>query len=160
MKLQKIGIVLVVISIVVLILLIFLKIQTDNQILTACELSCNELGNHLDFCPHNQNNNLSWTLILMSFFVAFIGGTGVYLSLPKKTVRVIEEKEYDISSLSDEEKKVFLFIKAHKGGVYQSHIVKEFNLSKVQTTCLLDKLEGSGLVERKRRGMTNIVILK
>ncbi|MDP3698961.1 MAG: hypothetical protein Q8R47_05230 [Nanoarchaeota archaeon] len=163
MRLQKIGLVIVVASIIVLGLLIFLKFQTDRQMLTACEESCGELGGvscSLDSCPYHQGNNLSWVLIVMSILVAFIGGTGIYLSLPKKTEIIIEEKEYDLSSLVDEEKKIFLFIKDHKEGVYQNQIVKDFDLSKVQTTRLIDKLEGSGLVERKRRGLANVVKVK
>ena len=33
-------------------------------------------------------------------------------------------------------------------------------MSKVKITRILDKLEASGLVERKRRGMTNVVMAK
>ena len=33
-------------------------------------------------------------------------------------------------------------------------------LNKVKITRILDKLEGMGILERKRRGMTNVVILK
>ena len=33
-------------------------------------------------------------------------------------------------------------------------------MTKVKVTRILDKLEGRGLVERKRRGMTNVVMLK
>src|SRR3989338_10153047 len=134
MRLEKIGLVIVVASIIVLGLLIFLKFQTDSQMLTACEESCGELGGvscSLDSCPYHQGNNLSWVLIVMSILVAFIGGTGIYLSLPKKTEKIIEEKEYNVSSLTEEERKIFFFIKDHKEGVYQSAIVKEFNLSKV-----------------------------
>jgi len=163
MRLQKIGLIIVAVSIVVLCLLIFLKVQTDSQMLTACEESCGELGGvscSLDSCPYHQGNNPAGVILIMSILVAFMGGTGVYLSLPKKTEKIIEEKEYDLSSLSDDEKKIFLFIKAHKEGVYQSHIVKEFELTKVQATRLLDKLEGSGLIERKRRGLANIVSVK
>jgi len=163
MRLQKIGLVIVAASIIILGLLIFLKFQTDSQMLTACEESCGELGDascSLTSCPYHQGNNLSWVLIVMSILVAFIGGTGVYLSLPQKKETIIEEKEYDLSTLSDDEKKIFLFIKDHKEGVYQNHIVKEFTLTKVQATRLLDKLEGSGLVERKRRGLANVVRVK
>ena len=163
MRLEKIGLVIVVASIIVLGLLIFLKFQTDSQMLTACEESCGELGGvscSLASCPYHQGNNLSWVLIVMSILVAFIGGTGIYLSLPKKTERIIEEKEYDLSSLADDEKKIFLFIKDHKDGIYQNHIAKEFTLTKVQATRLLDKLESSGLIERKRRGLANVVRVK
>ena len=163
MRLQKIGLVIVAVSVIILGLLIFFKFQTDSQMLTACEQSCGEAGGvscSLDSCPYHQGNNLSWVLIVMSILVAFIGGTGVYLSLPTKTEKITEEKEYDLTVLSEEEKKIFLYIKDHKEGVYQSNITKEFALSKVQTTRLLDKLEGFGILERKRRGLTNLIVVK
>jgi uncharacterized membrane protein len=42
----------------------------------------------------------------------------------------------------------------------QSDIVNNTSLTKVKVTRLLDKLEGKGLVERRRRGMGNLVVLK
>ena len=47
-----------------------------------------------------------------------------------------------------------------EGSVYQSDIIKETKLTKVKVTRILDKLEGKKLIDRKRRGMTNIVVLK
>ena len=46
------------------------------------------------------------------------------------------------------------------GTIFQSTFVEELDFSKVKVTRLLDKLEGKGVLERKRRGMTNVVILK
>lgn len=163
MKQQKIGLIILVVSIFALALLLFSKLQTDKQMLNACEQSCGESGGtscSLDSCPYHQGNNLSWVLVTISALVAFLGGTGLYLSLPQKKETIVTEKEYDVSSLSDEEKKVFFFIKDHKDGIYQSSITKEFSLSKVQVTRLLDKLESQDLIERKRRGLTNMVIVK
>lgn len=111
--------------------------------------------------PYHQENNSSWIIGIVSVFSAFLAGLGVYLSIPQKKVEtIVEEKEYDISTLDDGKKKIFYYIKEHPERVYQSTISSEFNLSKVQTTRLLDQIEAAGLVERKRRGMTNIVILK
>jgi len=38
--------------------------------------------------------------------------------------------------------------------------VEETGFTKVKITRILDSLEGNGLIERKRRGMTNIIILR
>lgn len=62
--------------------------------------------------------------------------------------------------LSEDESEIFeLITKAH-GTIFQSELVEMSGFTKVKVTRLLDKLEGQGLVERKRRGMTNVVILK
>ena len=163
MNQRKIGAIILAVSVSILTLLLFLKLQTDKQMLSACETSCNSQGNvgcNLESCPYHHGGSLSWVLVIVSALVAFLGGTGLYLSLPQKKETVIEEKEYDVSSLLDEEKKVFFFIKDKKEGVYQNLIVKEFNLSKVQATRLLDKLEGQDLIERKRRGLSNLIVVK
>ena len=47
-----------------------------------------------------------------------------------------------------------------QGSAYQSDLIKETQLTKVKITRILDHLEGKQLIERKRRGMTNIIILK
>jgi uncharacterized membrane protein len=69
-------------------------------------------------------------------------------------------KQVDLSKLDEEEKQVYDLVKSKDGSAYQSDIVKETGLSKVKTTRILDKLETNGILERKRRGMTNIVVLK
>ena len=163
MNQRRMGIVIVAVSVIVLGLLLFLKIQSDQQLLSMCQNACGSEGTaescSIDSCPYHQGENNSWLLGIMSVLIAFLAGIGFYLALVKQE-KVIEEKEYDISSLSEEEKTVFHYIQHHKEGVYQSRISKEFNLSKVQTTRLLDKLEGLGFIQRKRRGLTNIVLLK
>lgn len=62
--------------------------------------------------------------------------------------------------LEGEEKEIFLKIAVADGAVFQSSLIKETGFSKVKITRILDRLEGKGLIERKRRGMTNIVLLK
>lgn len=163
-KQQTIGIIIAVVSFLVLGLLFTLKTNTDTQMQQACQESCGEAEGascSLDSCPYRQENNSSWIIGLVSVFTAFLAGIGVYLSLPQKKVEtIVEEKEYDLTALDDTEKKIFYYVKEHPQGVYQSAISTEFNLSKVQTTRVLDTIEATGLIERKRRGMTNIVILK
>ena len=96
----------------------------------------------------------------MGLLVAFLGGIGFYLTLTKAE-KLIEQKEYDLTKLNNEEKEIFLFIKENKDeGIYQSNIVEKFNIPKSKVSRILDKLERLEIVERKRRGMTNIILLK
>jgi uncharacterized membrane protein len=46
------------------------------------------------------------------------------------------------------------------GSIFQSQLVEDLDFTKVKITRILDRLEGKGLIERKRRGMTNVVLLK
>jgi len=66
------------------------------------------------------------------------------------------KKEFD---LAPEEKTVFELVQA-TGTIFQSELVEKTQFSKVKITRILDRLEGKGLVERRRRGMTNVIILK
>ena len=51
-------------------------------------------------------------------------------------------------------------IKGKNGSAYQSDLIKETGFSKVKVTRILDKMETADIIERKRRGMTNIIVLK
>ena len=113
-------------------------------------------------CPAHQSNT-SW-VIVSAFGIAFlILGTGVYLLFmfkPSLDAMKKEFKQVDLSKLSDEEKKIYGIIKNKDGSAYQTDLIKETGFSKVKTTRILDKMESMNILERKRRGMTNIVVLK
>ncbi|MAG20466.1 hypothetical protein CL618_03475 [archaeon] len=93
-------------------------------------------------------------------FIILIGLYLVFFGDRKKEVK-IEKKDYrDIMKDFDEDyKKVFDEI-VKEESIFQSELVERTELNKVKVTRILDKLEGKGLIERKRRGMTNVVILK
>lgn len=71
-----------------------------------------------------------------------------------------EEIEKRHSLLNEEEKRVIALLKEAEGTMFQSDLVDKSGFTKVKVTRILDVLEGKRLVERKRRGMTNVVILK
>ncbi|PIN87301.1 hypothetical protein COV19_00255 [Candidatus Woesearchaeota archaeon CG10_big_fil_rev_8_21_14_0_10_44_13] len=74
-------------------------------------------------------------------------------SAPKPSKKVLE-------GLDNTEKKILDLVSRSEGSMYQSDIMKETGFSKVKVTRVLDRLEAKGLTERKRRGMTNIVVLR
>jgi len=65
-----------------------------------------------------------------------------------------------LNTLEPEERTVMENIIESNGSIFQSQLVENTKQSKVKITRILDRLEGKGLIERKRRGMTNVVILK
>lgn len=77
---------------------------------------------------------------------------------PKKITK--EQYSEVIKNLEKDEKLIFKNLIESQGSILQSELVKKTSLSKVRITRILDKLEGKSLIERRRRGMTNIVILK
>ena len=86
---------------------------------------------------------------------------GLYLIFFTKEKQSIKgEKELDLNGLSEEEKKILEEIVKAEGTIFQSELTEKTGFNKVKITRILDKLEGKGKIERKRRGMTNVVILK
>lgn len=65
-----------------------------------------------------------------------------------------------LSGLEGEEKAVFGAIAGSNGSMLQSALIEKTGLQKVKVTRVLDRLEGKGLIERRRRGMSNVVMLK
>ncbi len=73
--------------------------------------------------------------------------------------RLKERKRIDMSKLSADERKVMQML-VENGSMYQGNIVKLTGFTKVKVSRILDRLEEKGLVERKRRGMANMVVLR
>jgi uncharacterized membrane protein len=92
---------------------------------------------------------------------------GVVLIFTKPNERVIIkkikehklEKKIDTSELKKEEKDVFKIIQEN-GAAFQADLIDKTGYGKAKMTRIIDRLEGRGFVERKRRGMTNVVVLK
>lgn len=151
MENKHVGIIIVVIS-----LLIGFVIYSFNQALTdIVNASCT----HGSSCPMwgtiNFQTNIS--LGIMSAILLF----GLYLTFFAKEAKKAQKKSVKIAKgLTKEEKKLYDLIVEEEGTMFQSELVEKTKMSKVKVTRVLDKLEGKGFVERKRRGMSNVVILK
>ena len=70
------------------------------------------------------------------------------------------EWEDHAEELRNGEKEIYEVVLESDGVVEQSTIVEETDLSKSHVSRKLDVLESRDLVERKRRGMGNVVVLK
>ncbi|UCD02652.1 MAG: MarR family transcriptional regulator [Candidatus Aenigmatarchaeota archaeon] len=163
MRNRNVGFLIVAIS-----ALIGFIIYSFNRALTEIvSASCS----HGESCPMwgtlNFQTNVSMAAMI---FVAFIGvylivfGEEKPVSQSRSSGTVVKPKKKDYSQiladLDEEGRKVLNAIIDEDGTIFQSQLVEKTELSKVKMTRILDRLEGKGLVERKRRGMTNVVILK
>lgn len=72
----------------------------------------------------------------------------------------IDNYKLVLDKLNDDEKVILEKVIEARGTIFQSDIVDKTSFTKVKVTRVLDKLEGMNIIERKRRGMTNVVILK
>lgn len=153
---KNLGYGLIVVSILLLIILLFVKADMDEQGAYLCKLVEADPNLSLDNCPAHESKS-SW-LLLAAIVVAVLGlGAGISMALPKKTQQ--PSIKVDLSKLDSEEKSIYEILKKNNG-IYQSDLIKETGFSKVKITRVLDKLESKGIIERRRRGMTNAIFLK
>ncbi len=169
LNMKTIGSLLVGVSLILLFILILVKVNVDAEESYLCALVEKSPELSMEECPAHDSNT-SW-LLLAGFGIAFLVlVSGFYMlfmpakakygehALAKEHQNV--EKEIDLSGFSDEEKRIYELLKLNHGSIYQSDLIKETGLTKVRISRLLDRLEGKGIIDRKRRGMTNIVVLK
>ena len=105
-------------------------------------------------------------LIVASIILAI---TGMYLlffdSVEKPAGElVLEERkkrwEQIVKTLKDDQQKIYKAIIDSDGIINQSELVEKTGISKSNVSRALDLLDSRGLIERRRRGMGNIVLLK
>lgn len=77
-------------------------------------------------------------------------------TVSKQKIRVREA----VKSLAGEEKQIYDIIVKSDGSAFQNDLIQKTGFSKVKVSRILDRLETKGLVERRRRGMSNMVLLK
>lgn len=146
------------------VLIIFIIFIFNNAIEEFGEKSC-PLVQAEDFCPThsaiNQQTYLSLAivgiLIAISLFLIFSKPNDRIIV--RKVKEKLVKKEMNTEELNKEEKQVLSLVKENKA-VFQSDIIEKLAMNKAKVTRILDRLEGQGFIERKRRGMTNVVVLK
>lgn len=112
----------------------------------------------------------TWVSIAIAAVIFFIG---IFFVLAKENEKIVIKKvnpekslnfkKFDKKSLAKldaEEKKVMNLLLQNNNSIFQSELVEKSGFNKVRITRILDGLESRGLIERRRRGMTNIIILK
>jgi uncharacterized membrane protein len=121
-------------------------------------------------CTHGSSCSMYNTITIQTWVSLFIIlvilviGIAIMYSKPKEKIIVkkIKEKKkkLDLSGLEKNEKKLIDILQEENGGMFQADLMEKMEIGKVGMTRLLDKLEAKQIVERKRRGMNNIVILR
>jgi len=114
----------------------------------------------------------STTDVFEIFFAALVAGvSGTFILLYKPAEPTAKVGEVVLSerrakwvetskTLKDEEVRVYQAVLDAWGIINQGDIVKQVGLSKTTVSRVLDLLERQGLVEKRRRGMSNVILLK
>jgi len=103
------------------------------------------------------------TLVSFSIIaIIFVMGIMIFFSKPKEKIIIKKEKKkkLNFNGLDKNEKETIEILQKENGAIFQKTLMEKLEIGKVGITRLLDKLEAKQLIERKRRGMNNIVVLK
>jgi len=165
LNLRKLGLLIIIFSTILIILLGVIKMDQDEKDTYLCDTVHNSPGLNMLDCPvHNTHE--SWYMMLVFGISFLLLGCGIYLFFISGTANLEESShrggEYipKPEDLDEEEVKVYDLLSDKNGSMYQSDLIRETGFSKVHMTRVLDKMESKKIVERKRRGMTNIIVLK
>lgn len=119
----------------------------------------------IETCPYHASFNKLLYLSLSIVGILIIVGLVLVLSKPKEriVIKKIMQKPHkiklDTSFLKPEEKHVLNIVLENKA-IFQADLIEKTGFGKAKMTRILDRLEGHNFIERKRRGMTNVVVLK
>jgi len=145
---------------IIIIFIIFLFNRALSQIIAS---SCTMAGH--ESCIMTQTLKEQTYLSIGITSIIILIGLVLIFSKPKEKIIIkkikdkIEKKEINLSNFKPEEKQVYKLIK-EQGAIFQADLIEKTGFGKAKVTRIIDRLEGNNLVERKRRGMTNVVVIK
>jgi len=99
-------------------------------------------------------------LVILAIGIVIMFSKPEIIEKIKKVEKEVKRKPLDYSKLDKDEKVLIKILDQSEGTIFQAELVEKSGMDKVKVTRILDRLEGRQLIERKRRGMSNIVILR
>jgi len=117
-------------------------------------------------CLHEQSSTTFIILAVAAGVIFVIGAVIIFLSMRDKKIhkeQKKEEKKPKIEkklSLTQEQKKLYDILMESDGSMLQGELVQKSGMNKVSVSRILDKMEMQNVVERRRHGMSNIVVVK
>ena len=161
MENKIIGWFLLAVSILIIIFTFFYSNALDEAVRTSCFLQHGDVESCERFDSVTKQTYfalaIAGILVIVSLFLLFTKQPERVIVKKIKEKKI--EKKVDLSSFRPEEKQIYNLVKEN-GAMFQADLIEKTEFSKARMTRIIDKLEGSGLVERKRRGMTNVVVIK
>lgn len=154
---RYIGSVLIILSIV-LFAIMYNFSQTMLEIIDSGELGTCQA---YDTCPHIMVLNQTYLGYFLALVIFIIGVLLLIFGGKPEKVEGNKSKWEGISkTLTGDEKEVYEKIIASEGVMFQSELVEKTEFPKAKVSRILDRMEARGLLEKRRRGMTNAIVLK
>lgn len=153
---KVLGIVLMVIGVVLMSIMLLIQANHESQAVFMCEAVSENPALEMEDCP--AHDPVQTWLITSGFIIAgIIISVGAYAYISS-----VERKEKKVSrrNLDSDEIKLIEILERNQGACYQSKLVEDTEFSKVKVTRILDKLEQKEIIERKRRGMSNLITIR
>jgi uncharacterized membrane protein len=145
-------------AVLLIVVLAAIKSGMDKRDVTLCA-DTQKLNLDMASCPVHTTNT-GWYIMGAFGISFFILAVGIYLVFMPQHALEKSMQPVDLSKLEEDEKKVYEMLKAANGSMFQGEVIKQLGYTKVTVSRLIDKMEQKGVVERKRRGMANLVVLK
>jgi uncharacterized membrane protein len=167
MRNRIVGVLVVAIAVLIGFIILSFNMALTNIVNQSCShgTSCPMWGT-IDFYT-NISVGIMIFVIVIGLYLIFFGEEERIITRFRKIREQIEPKKITkanyqkvMTELEKEERDVLGKIIENKGTIFQSNLTEKTGFNKVKVTRILDKLEGRGLIERRRRGMTNIIVLK
>jgi len=167
MKNRIVGILVIGIAVLIGFIIFSFNRAMINIVSTSCS--------HGTTCPMwgtigfqtNMSVVIMAVVVVIGLYLIFFGEDTKIITRIKTIRQQIEPKKVTkenyrkiFGRLNGEEKTVLEKIIESEGAIFQSDLVEKTKFNKVKVTRILDRLEGKNIVERRRRGMTNIIVLK
>lgn len=161
MENKYVGYFLIGISLLMILIIFMFKATLTDFVDASCTVARG------DYCPMYDTIDQQTYLSLGIVFILMIAGLILIFSKSQEKIiiktKTIEKKPQkkiiDTSGLKSEEKQVLKIIQENKT-IFQAELIEKLGFGKAKITRILDRLEGNGFIERKRRGMTNVVVMK
>ena len=158
MENKNVGYLIIGIAVIMSIIILIYNVSLRKVVSATCShgSSCSM------YEPIKSQMWLSYAVILL---VVLIGVVLIFNKQKENVVikeveKEVPKKEIDLDKLEKDERKAVEILQEEKGGMFQADLMEKLEIGKVGMTRLLDKLEAKQIIERKRRGMNNIVILR
>lgn len=108
----------------------------------------------------NVSTGIMLFVVAIGLYFVFFGKEVATIELPGQLKKDSKNYYKIMHQLTRDETLILEKVIEAEGAIFQSDLVDKAKFSKAKVTRVLDKLEGKSIIERRRRGMSNVVILK
>lgn len=160
---MRVKTILVMIGLVVSTFILFIKLMLPATLQVIIEGQRVEIG-------QIPNIYLITDVAVIGVSCFVLGASMLYLLLPHREIVTGMEVEQALAVerwrkmleglTNEDERKIYQLIMEENGVIFQGQLVEKSGFPKGKVSLILDRLQARGLIERKRHGMNNVVVLK